>query len=249
MPDDLSPFNPDPNPTLASEEPAIDELLKKEASLQETAAHVHSAIMWRIGFHYRRVVDGELWKQGTKANGKPYKSAEDWVTTRYRKSATVLHAAAGVCRAFRAGVASKYEFNANVQFLVWANLIGLSPLPEDPGDTPIPVPGRKGAKTTKRFAECSVDDIRRAIRGLKGPKMKTLSPEAAERLTRMKAKLTGVLPDGYPFPVKVVTKKKEEHWGLEPMPKELFDKVIAGLYGARAPVPLTLPATQPVTAA
>jgi hypothetical protein len=228
----VQPFNPAPNPTLETEEAGIDECL---AAVPKAEA----VFMWRAGFHYRRVMDAGLWKDGGHKNGAA------WGKKRYARSATTLKNAAGVCRVWVEQVAVKYDFTCLVLVLVWANAKGLAPLPKDPGELIIPVPTPKGV-ANKPFPECSTQDIKKAIKALKKPKSQELPPEDAERMTRFQAALADVVTKGQPFPIKAVVKKNQVTYQVLPMEHELFDKVIAALSKARAAVPLTPPPSVPI---
>ncbi len=225
---ELPPFNPDPSPTLETEEAGIDQCTRGGASMR-----------WRRGVHYRRVVDGKLW---SKDPNHRYSSLAAWGKKRYGKSLSALKEDASVSRAFEEAVALLYEFTCLVLFIVWANLKKLSPLPKDPGGTLIPIPSAKGT-VEKPFRECSSIDLRRAIRALKPPKTQELPPEEAERMTRFRAALEGVLPPGTPFPVKVAIKKGQASYAIAPLPGDLFDAVMVAISKAWAAVPVT--PTQP----
>jgi hypothetical protein len=221
-----TPFHPATNPTLETEEAGIEAWSKAENVAR-------AAMRWRTGFHYRRVIAGELWKQG------PYKNAEQYGKKRWGASAGSLRSAAGVTRAFEEAKVLPHDFSCIEQALVWANVAGLSPLPSDPADIVISVPTPKG-NIDKKLPECTFREIKKAIAAKKGKKSSELPPDVSERVNRIRAALTDVLPEGHPFPIKVSIKKGQVAYAIAPLEQELFDKVIVALYGARAPVPLPL---------
>jgi len=222
----MPPFNPVANPTLATEEAAIKECLKDVQSLS-----------WQMGFHYRRVIDGELWKEG------PYKKGADWGSKVFKKGVSSLANAAAVCRAFEQEVAAKYDFTCLVRFLVWAHAAKLPSVPKDPGDTLLSVPGRKG-KTEKKFSECTVQEINNAISALTKKKSDELPAEDAERYSRFRAALAELFTEDEPIRLKVTAKGKKggTTYTFGPVPFELFAKGIDALSRARAPVPKQAPA-------
>ncbi len=231
MPDDLPVFNLDPNAPLAADEALIKDCLDRIRKAEAAAASTVAVLHWRMGYCYRSVIQGAKWKLG------PYKSGAQWATKVFGKSASLIYAAAAVTRAYEEAVAARGDFNVLLRFLVFANVSGLSPLPKDPWETPIPVPGPKGTVGTKKLADCSVREVNAAIAKIKRPVSKPLSPETSERLSRFRAALAGVLPEGQPFPVVVEETKGVVRWGLAKMPQESFDKVIPALATAWAPVP------------
>jgi hypothetical protein len=236
MSDEIPRFEPDPNPTLQSETTAIKALLDKLKAAETNAAYFTTIFNIRIGFHYRRIIDGQLWKQG------PFKDGKHWAKKEYGKGATLMGDAAALSRAFEEAIAAQYQFDALAGFLTWANSTGLSPLPKDPGPTLIRVPAKNGTFITKPFSDCSATDMKKAVASLKGPKAKAaLPPEAAERFGRCKAAVAGIQVDGKPFPFKVVIKKGEAKFGIDPVPFDDLAKAILALAEARAAVPLAPP--------
>jgi hypothetical protein len=220
------PFTPATNPTLETEEAGIEAWSKAQGVAQ-------AVMRWRAGFHYRRVIAGELWKKG------PYKNAEDYSRKRWGATAASLRSAAGVTRVYEEAKVSKQDFSCVELALIWANVAGLSPLPSDPAEIVISVPTPKG-NVDKKFPECSFREIKKAIAAKKGKKSPEFPPDVSERVNRIRAALAAVLPEGHPFPIKVSIKKGKVAYAIAPLEQELFDKVIVALYGARAPVPLPL---------
>ncbi len=134
-------------------------------------------------------------------------------------------------------MAARGAFSLLTRLLVFAHVTGLSPLPADPWAAPIPVRGPKGAAATKRLADCGVREVNAAIARARRPVAKPESPEASERLSRFRAPLAGILPEGQPFPVVVKEKKGVPLWSLAPMPQEVFDKVVPAIAGTWSKVP------------
>jgi len=218
----MEPFNPNPNPTLETETAGIRDCLKAGDSAR-----------WRAGFHYRRIADGSFWKTNPKC-----RNLAAWGKAEFGAGASTLREDAAVCRAFEEVIALKYDFSNLVLFIAWANATKLVPMPADPGDTLLAVPGKQGL-VNKKFSECVSREIKAATRALKPPKKDELPPEAAERMTRYRTALKDVIPEGAPFPIKATVEKGAAKYAVIALEPERFDQVIRALSGAWAPVPLT----------
>lgn len=124
---------------------------------------------YRKGYHWSRIVDGELWRN---AQGARYAGPEDYFRRKLKTKLKEreLELFADVARTFDEPAA--HLGMAMLDLLRRYRIAhGTAGRRDDPSDEPIAVP--KGAKTiTKRFADCTASELRRAIAGPAKPKAK-----------------------------------------------------------------------------
>ncbi len=119
---------------------------------------------FQIGVHFNRIVDGKLYKDAG------FKTAAECVSQRLGGlSHGTLSLYGSIAKAFSEEVATKYGSVLLGELLAYEKATH-APLPSgDPGQVPIKVPSEGGSTKEKRFADCSVKDLRAALHKLRVP--------------------------------------------------------------------------------
>ncbi len=118
----------------------------------------------RMGVHYNYVVKNKL------AEGAGYKNARDYFSKHLcdvSQASLTLYGA--VAAAFSEEIARRFGVTCLHLLLIYKNVAEVEVDHDEPGDTLIEVPGDNGEVTPKRFAECSVEQMRRALRRKRKP--------------------------------------------------------------------------------
>ncbi len=118
----------------------------------------------QIGRIYNYVVDSELAQKGG------FKDAQDFFKQRVQVvSQAVLSLNGAVARAFSEEVAVKYGMRNLYTLLAYAKQEGVTVAESDPGALPVAVPQQDGTVLSKPFADCSVEELQRAMKHKRSP--------------------------------------------------------------------------------
>ena len=147
---------------------------------------------YRMGQFYNYVVDKKL---AEKAN---FKDAKDYFTKHLADlSQTSLTLYGAVANDFSEPVARRFGVICLYLLLTYKEAADIEVNHEEPGDTLIEVPDDKGHVTAKPFGDCSVDQMRRALKRLRKPaSSKPLTPEAEALAEQYSEAVTGSFPKG-----------------------------------------------------
>jgi hypothetical protein len=118
----------------------------------------------RMGQLYNYVVDGKL------AENANYKDARTYFRQHLADlSWATLTTYGSVARNFSEPIARRYGVTCLYLLLIYKEVADVEANHAEPGDTVIEVPGENGAVTSKPFGECSVAEMRLAIRRKRKP--------------------------------------------------------------------------------
>lgn len=159
------------------------------ADLHQLAVNVNSN-HYRIGQLYNYVVDKKLAVTGG------FKSAQDFFSQQVKElSQAVLSICGTVARAFTAEACTRYGAYHLHALLAYARASQLKVSKEEPGPTPIEVPKEDGTLAPKPFSECSVEELRAAVKHKRAKGAPRLPEEDLARIQALRDSITANFPE------------------------------------------------------
>lgn len=185
---------------------------------------------YQLGWLYNYVVDRELAKTG------PYKDAADFFKKEVKViSQSVLSTYGTVARAFTATAAVKYGVNNLYVLLTYEKHSGLQVDGNEPGPTPIQVPREDGSVEQKPFAQCTVEELRLAIKHLRAPP-KPLPESAQARVEATRDALDRHLSTAHHIRVSARVERGQVLLSFKDIPEEKLLTVLEALKDSLSPV-------------
>ncbi|MBI5545007.1 MAG: hypothetical protein HY901_14040 [Deltaproteobacteria bacterium] len=171
-----------------------------------------------------------------------YRNTYAFMANELKAGRSTLSQYVAVARAFPETSAARYGMSRLQRLLTLRNLLGGPELPGDPGDVEVAVPAREKAAPpeTKRFKDCSVADLNKAIAAQKpaaahppsGDKPGSDAPPSAEiiALTRsFQAELDSVCGEESPAAAKARRQDAQVEIDLLRIPLDKIPEVCAAL--------------------
>jgi hypothetical protein len=160
---------------------------------------VESTNHYRMGEHYNLLVESQL------AEAAGYKNALDYITKELRDiSASSLRMYGSVAAHFSEEVARQFGVTRLYLLLTYKEAADIKVNPQEPAGTLIEVPGSNGAVKSTPFAQCTVEELRKAIQRLRKPaSSKPLPEEALVLAHRFREAVTGRFPKEVPVKVQL----------------------------------------------
>jgi hypothetical protein len=169
--------------------PALDLSLEQVQERVLTLVAQGHGSAYQIGRLYNYVVDSGL----AQAGG--FKDAQDFFRQRVKGlGQSVLTRNGAVARRFPEEAAVKYGVSNLYTLLTYVKLAGLTVEYGEPGPTPVVVPQEDGPPVTRPFAECTVDELQRAVKHKRTPPT-PLPEEAVARVQRYRDSLLRHFPE------------------------------------------------------
>jgi hypothetical protein len=187
----------------------------------------------RMGLLYNYTVDNEL------AEKAGYKHARDYFSQRLVDlSQASLSTYGAVARVFSAPVSRRFGVTCLSLLLTYAEAVDLELNPQEPGNTPIEVPDDKGQVSTQPFGNCSVDQMRRALKRKRKPASSKPVPVQAEELARQyREAAKSRFAQGAIVKVMVRNQKGKAVLDFKGIPVEQVSQLAALLTGEQPKVP------------
>jgi hypothetical protein len=234
----MSNHNPIPNPY---------EGLTLQQSLdtmrQLVADETHNHVL--MGLLYNYIVDSKL------LDGSNFKSPLDFICENIHEvSRSALLAYSAVARAFNQQVCAQFGVTRLRTLLTYKDAAKIELNSEAPGDTLILVPDKKGEVKPRRFADCSVEEMRQALARLREATPTTPIPAADRALVdQYRVAVTGRFPQDSSVRVQLRKHKGNSVVDFRGIPVAQVDKLtealLEHLYPAReVPEVEVRPATQ-----
>ncbi|HLL00449.1 MAG TPA: hypothetical protein VK539_07695 [Myxococcaceae bacterium] len=203
------------------------------AEVRERVLHVvgqGNADAYQLGWLYNYVVDRELAQQGG------FKDAADF----FKKEVKVLGQSTlttygSVARAFTATACVKYGAHNLYALLTYEKVAVLTVDGDEPGPTPIQVPQEDGSVVQKPFAECTVEELKRAIKHKRTPP-KPLPEEATSRVETYRNVLDQHLSGRHSIQVSARLERGKVLISFKDVPEEQMATVIEALMESLSPV-------------
>ncbi|HZI13765.1 MAG TPA: hypothetical protein VE153_25530 [Myxococcus sp.] len=177
------------NPNGNTPAPSLDLSLEQVQERILTLVAQGHGTAYQIGRLYNYVVDSGL----ALAGG--FKDAQDFFRQRVKVlGQSVLTRDGAVARMFPEEAALKYGVSNLYTLLTYVKLAGLTVVYSEPGPTPVVVPQDDGPPVTRPFAECTVDELQRAVKHKRTPPT-PLPDEDAARVQRYRDSLMRHFPE------------------------------------------------------
>lgn len=145
-------------------------------ALLELAAQQHTN-HFRIGQIYNYVVREKLAEKHAK------KSAQEYFSEHVKTlSQAVLSTCGAVAQSFTEAACTRYGVYNLHALLAYAKASNFKPSADEPGPTPIPVPQENGPVVEKPFSECSVEELKLAVKHKRAQIPAQPSPEEMVRI-------------------------------------------------------------------
>ena len=203
------------------------------AEVRERVLHVvgqGNADAYQLGWLYNYVVDRELAQQGG------FKDAADFFKKEVKVlSQSSLTAYGAVARAFTATVCVKYGLHNLYTLLTYEKVAVLTVDGNEPGPTPIQVPQEDGTVAQKPFAECSMEELKRAIKHKRTPP-RPLPQDASTRLETYRNVLDQHLSGRHSIQVSARLERDKVLISFKDIPEEQMAAVIEALMDSLSPV-------------
>ncbi|WP_224241523.1 hypothetical protein [Hyalangium gracile] len=186
----------------------------------ETRNHI------RMGLLYNYLVDSKLLE-----GSKQYKSPLDFICDNVEEvSRTSLQDYGMVARAFREEVSTRYGISRLRLLLNYKDATKLELDYQEPGTTPIQVPDKKGEVKLKLFADCSVEELRQALRHVREQEPGTpFPPEDRAVVDGYREAIMRSVPRGSPMRVQLARYKDESVMEIRYIPLGQVNHLIEGL--------------------
>ncbi len=138
----------------------------------------------RVGLIYNHVVEQKL------AEAQGYASAPLYFHQQLKLLSQALLSLCGdVARAFTEAASRRYGVYRLSALLTYAQAAGLQPSREEPGPTPIQVPKEDGTVASKPFAECTLDEVKLAVKHLRDQGLTFVLEEDQLRVQAVRASI------------------------------------------------------------
>jgi hypothetical protein len=146
----------------------------------------------QMGQLYNHVVDKKMAEQ------EGFKDAATYFSQKLVDlSSATLRRYGAVAKNFSEEVAVRFGVTCLSLLLTYKEAAGLEVNHEEPGSTPIEVPGKDGAVTAKRFSDCSVEEMRQALQLKRKPtSSKPVPAQDVALVDAYREALQGQFPQG-----------------------------------------------------
>ncbi len=193
---------------------------------QENTNHHH------MGQLYNYVVNTKL------AEKAGYKDSRAWFTQHLADlSQSALSMYGAVAEAFTEPVARRFGVTCLYLLTIYKEAAGLELNHEEPGNTPIEVPEKDGQVLTRPFSQCTVDQLRQALRRKRKPTSSKPLPAEAEVLAgQYRQAVTSRFPKGALIQVQVRNQKGKAVVDFKGIPLEQVARLAEALTAELPPV-------------
>jgi hypothetical protein len=186
------------------------------------------AAQWKIGQLYNYIVDNKLAEQ----NG--YRYTREFFAQEFRNvGQTMLTLYGTVARALDEQVTQKYGVTLLGKLLTYVKEADLEPVTGDPAEVVVLVPLPDGKIVDKRFADCTREDLTKAIKALRAPPV-ILPGGDVELIERLQNTLTQTLGEHTHAAIKGAWNNSETEVSLLHVPLVQLRAVLRALDAAQA---------------
>jgi hypothetical protein len=172
-----------------------------------------------------------------------YKDARDYFSKNLADlSQAVLTTYGTVATQFSEAVTTRYGVTCLSLLLSYKAAAELKVNHEEPGGTLIEVPGENGEVRSKPFDDCSVEDMRQAIRLKRKPSSgKPVPAEYVALADQYQQAVSHRFPKGVVIKVEVRNQNGESVFDIKGIPVEQVDTLVEALMDELPPAPRLLP--------
>ncbi len=212
-------------PTLTLQQ-ALDSIL--EYLEQGNAGH------YKIGLRYNYIVDNEL------ADKNGYESAQQFFSQHVKAlSQATLTRYGAVARDFTEEACTKYGVTNLSALRAYAAVADLQPESGDPGPTPIDVPQKNGGLVVRKlFSECSVEELKLAVKNKRQPSRATMPTPDAARIALMRESLLRYFAKGTRVQLKTSVQRGNTLVTIQGVPLKDMERLMEALMDGLMPPPV-----------
>jgi len=187
---------------------------------------------FHVGLLYIYVVESDLLK------GTEYKTALDFFCDNIQEvSRSALSTYGAVARDFSQEVCARFGITRLQLLITYKKAAKIELNHDEPGSTFILVPGENGDPVPKLFANCSVEELRKALAHLRSPtESKPISEEDRARYDQYRKGVTGRFPKGSPVRVLMRNSEGKGFITFKDIPLSEVDKLVEALLDYLHPV-------------
>jgi hypothetical protein len=200
--------------------------MMRELLAQENLNHFH------VGLLYNYVVESDL------LEGSKYKTALDFFCDTIQEvSRSALSTYGAVARDFNREVCARFGITRLQLLITYKKAAKIELNHDEPGGTFILAPGENGELVPKLFANCSVEDLRKALAHLRSPtEGKPIPEEDRARYDRYRKGVTDRFPKGSPVRVLMRNSEGKGLITFKDIPLSEVDKLVETLLDYLHPV-------------
>jgi hypothetical protein len=201
------------------------------------AIHAHlkegNAGHYNIGRLYNYVVDNKLAEQ------KKYESAQVYFNQHIQEiSQSTLTRYGAVAREFTEEACRTHGVMKLYTLRAYAKEADIQPTVGNPGLTPIDVPQEGGAVVQKRFAECSLEELRQAAKHKRKPSRATMPATDADRLQFLRDSFSRHFAQGGRVQLKTSIQGGETLLTIQGVPLAQVERLMEALLDGFQPPPV-----------
>jgi hypothetical protein len=179
---------------------------------------------YTIGCLYNHIVDNKL------AEEKGYESAQAYFSQHVQElSQSTLTRYGVVAREFTEEACRAHGVMKLHTLRAYANAADLQPTAGDPGLTPIDVPQEGEAVKQKPFTECSLEELRQAVKHKRKPSQATMPATDAARVQFMRDCFSRHFAKGARVELKTSVQRGKTHLTIQGVPLEDVERLMEAL--------------------
>jgi hypothetical protein len=189
---------------------------------------------YKIGQLYNYIVGNEL----AEKNG--YESARQFFSQHVKAlSQATLSRYGAVAREFTEEACTKYGVTNLSALRTYAAVADIQPVSGDPGPTPIDVPQTQGGLVTRKlFSECSVEELKLAVKNKRQPSRATMPTPDTARVALMRESLSRYFAKGARVQLKTSVQRGETLVTIQGVPLAQMERLMEALLDGLMPQPV-----------
>lgn len=189
-----------------------------------------NAGLYGIGRLYNHTVDNKL----AEKNG--YESAQQFFSQHIKAlSQSTLSRYGAVAREFTEEACKKYGVMNLTTLRTYVAAADIQPTSGDPGATPIDVPQEDGRVVQKPFADCTMEELKRAVKSKRQPSRATMPATDAARIDYMRESLSRHFAQGARVQFKTKLKGGKTFLTIQGVPLEEVERLTEALMDGLMP--------------
>jgi hypothetical protein len=209
-------------------------------TLQQALDSIHeyleqgNAGHYKIGQLYNHIVDNEL------AEKNKYESAQQFFSQHVKAlSQATLSRYGAVARNFTEEACTKYGVTNLSALRTYAAVADLQPESGDPGPTPIDVPQKGGGLVVRKlFSECSVEELKLAVKNKRQPSRAPMPMPDAARIKLMRESLLRYFAKGARVQLKTSVQRGNTLVTIQGVPLAEMERLMEALMDGLMPPPV-----------
>lgn len=164
------------------------------------------------------------------------KNAQEYFSQNIQElSQATLSRYGAVAREFSEEACRQYGVVKLTTLLTYANAAKLQLQPAELGSTPIDVPEKEGAVARKSFAECSLEELRKAVKNKKAPSEASVPNSDNAHVELLRKCITNHFPKGARVQLKTSVEKGKTLLTIQGVPLNELERLVSMLMDGLQP--------------